>query len=145
MEAAGVVDLGLSSAEFWELTPRRFGTMMDRFFDREIRHERQTGLLAALYANAHRDEEKRSEPFTIEDFAPALRNDAAKSAEPAFDGPAFLKPCAECGTPKWRGHLIWCKTGERQFARVLGKAQSKATEAQEKAAQVGKAFLEPRK
>lgn len=142
MEAAGVVDLGLSRGEFWELTLRQFGAMMDRFVDREIRHERRTGMLAALYANAHRDEKARSEPFTVEDFAPALRGTRTEPAEPPFDGPAFLKPCPECLTPKWRGHLIGCKTGERQFSRGLAQATQMAEKAQELAARTGKPFLE---
>ena len=143
MEAAGVVDIGLSRAEFWELTPRQFQGFFDRYQDREVRHERRTGLLAALYANAHRDTDERPEPFTVDDFAPALRGaTVTKQAEPPFEGPAFLRPCAECGTPKWRGHLIGCKTGERQFSRALGKANRITEEAQERTESFGKPFLE---
>lgn len=32
--------------------------------------DRRTGRLMAMYANAHRDEQKRREPFTEEDFIP---------------------------------------------------------------------------
>lgn len=140
MEAAGVVDLGLSRAEFWELTPRRFGAMMDRFIDREIRHERRTGMLAALYANAHRDEKERPDPFAIEDFAPALRN--GEPPEPKFDGPAFLKPCAECGVPKWQGHHPDCATGQRYFTRSLAKVTRATEDAYEVVKRSGKPYLE---
>jgi len=142
MEAEAVVDIGLSRAEFWELTPRQFQTFRDRYADREIQHERRTGLLAALYANAHRDQGTRSEPFTVEDFAPAIRGTRAQPVEPPYEGPAILKPCPECGVPKWRGHLPDCKTGARQFSRAVGKARHMSEKAQEKIANFGKPIVE---
>jgi hypothetical protein len=141
MEAEAVVDIGLSLSEFWQLTPRQFQTMRIRYTDREIRHERRTGLLAALYANAHRDPDKRG-LFTVEDFAPALRQSAAEPAEPAFDGPPFLKPCPECGIPKWQGHMEWCKTGQKHFGRALNRAKASVQEGKKLTERQGKPILE---
>jgi hypothetical protein len=145
MEAEAVVDIGLSRSEFWEMTPRQFQAMRNRYTDREIRHERRTGLLAALYANAHRDPDKRAEPFTIEDFAPALRKSASEPAEPAFEGPAFLKPCPECGIAKWQGHMEWCKTGQKHFGQALDRAKASVQQGKELTERQGKPIVERRK
>jgi hypothetical protein len=64
-----VVDIGLSRAEFWCLTPRQFWNLYDRYVAREIRHAREGAQLTALYAEMHRDKDKRKQPFTIDDFA----------------------------------------------------------------------------
>lgn len=139
MEAAAVSEIGLSRDEFWSLTPRQFQRFYDRYREREIRHERRTALLATMYRNAHRSDGEQ--PFTIDDFAPPLPS----QQEPAFEGPAFLKPCRECKVPKWQGHLLGCKLGQRQFEQAVAKATHAAERAQEKAAQHGQVVIEPRK
>lgn len=142
MEAAAV-EIGLSLAEFYGLTPSRFFNLYDRYVDREIRHARQFNVLTTLYANAHRDEAKRPQEFIIDDFAPALRSQVAESGpRPApFEGPAFLRPCDECGTPKWQGHLPGCKAGQRQFQGALDKAVHASEKIHEQIAEHGKGHL----
>lgn len=143
MEAAAVVDIGLTRSEFWELTPRRFQALLDRFADREIRHARQQQILTAIFANVYRDTTERSEPFTVDDFAPKLAGSGP--ARPVFDGPAFLRPCNECGVPKWQGHLPYCKTGAKHFAAVLGTVTAATERVHELAESAGKPYLEPKK
>lgn len=143
MEAAAV-EIGLSLAEFYDLTPSRFLNLFDRYLDREVRHARQASIMSVLYANAHRDEETRPDPFTIEDFAPALRNHVNQRPTKPFDGPAFLRPCDECGTPKWQGHLPHCQAGQRQFQGTLDKVTRATERAREKAETFGKGFLAKR-
>jgi hypothetical protein len=73
MEAAAVGEVGLTLSEFYSLTFRRWQLIWERYCDREVRHERSANQLTTVYANVHRDKDKRPKPFTIEDFAPALR------------------------------------------------------------------------
>jgi hypothetical protein len=146
MEAAAV-EIGLSLTEFYALTPHRFFNLYDRFVDREIRHARQANILSVLYANSHRDQQARSTPFTLDDFAPALRGSEVARNGPKpkpFDGPAFLRPCDECGTPKWQGHLADCQTGQRQFQGMLDKTTRAVERMHEQAAEAGKGHLVPR-
>lgn len=69
MEAAAVVDIGLSRSEFWALTPRQFWNLFDRHTSNEIRHSRDFHQLTALFARANL---KRDRPFTVDDFAPPM-------------------------------------------------------------------------
>jgi Phage tail assembly chaperone protein, TAC len=137
--AAGVYDLRLTPAEFWDLTPREFNALWDRHIAAEERHDRRIALICTLYANAHRDEKKRSTAFEITDFMPKYGEQ-----EPAFDGPAFLKPCAECGVAKWQGHMEWCKTGQRHFGQAIDRAKATVKEANEMIERHGKPFAEKR-
>jgi hypothetical protein len=146
MEATAV-EIGLSLSEYYNLTPRRFFNIRDRYIDREIRHARQANVISVLFANANRDQEAKPEPFKLDDFAPALRNEVAESGPQAapFDGPEFLRPCAECGTPKWKGHLPGCQTGQRQFQGLLDKTTRATERMHQQAADAGKPILVPRR
>jgi Protein of unknown function (DUF4035) len=64
------VDLGLTSEQYWNLTPREFGHLRERWQARETREDRRTALIACLIANANRDPQRRSFPFEIDDFMP---------------------------------------------------------------------------
>lgn len=141
MEAAAVVEIGITRAAFWNLTPREFRALWDRHTDREIRHARQIGQICALFANANRDTKKHPEPFTIDDFAPQERG---ATQDRPFEGPAFLKPCTECKVPKWRGHAPTCRLGQRQFERAAGRAKHATKQALELIAAHGKGYLEPK-
>jgi hypothetical protein len=72
MLAAGVYDLGLTAAEFYSFTPRHIDAMFKRHVAAERRRAVPLALLTSIYANVHRDPEKRSQPFTAEDFLPSL-------------------------------------------------------------------------
>ena len=51
MEAAAVVDLNLSRAEFWSMTPREFAACFQRHSEREYRADRRFAFLASYIAN----------------------------------------------------------------------------------------------
>lgn len=80
MEAAAVGDLGLTIAEFWEMTPRHLLAAYRRFEAAEERADRRTAFIVATLANAHRDSRQHPEPFTIEDFMP--RHGAGQTSQP---------------------------------------------------------------
>lgn len=70
MEATAIVELGLTSAEFWELTPREYDHLVKAFHRRERRVDRRFGLVAAFivnYAGKSLDSEKHPEPFSIDE------------------------------------------------------------------------------
>lgn len=74
MLAAGVYDLGLTAAEFFSFTPRHIDAFHKRHLAAEERQDRRVASLMAFYAEAHRDRDKRFEPFTLDDFlAPRQR------------------------------------------------------------------------
>jgi hypothetical protein len=125
MEAAGVVEIGLSRAEFWALTHRQFQNLFDRYIDREIRHERRTALLATLYANAHRDPQKRAQPFTLEDFAPPLRGSEAKPSRSATQSPAaqleLMKAHHDIRVAKGAPAGAWGKLSQEELDALYGE------------------------
>jgi len=139
MEAAAVVDIGLTRQEFWELTPRRFQSLLGRFTE----HVRQAQILTTLMANIYRNTEEKPEPYTIDDFAPQVAGSGPQ--RPKFDGPAFLRPCDECEVPKWQGHHPDCKTGAKHFAAVLGSVVGATERIHELSESAGKPYLEPKK
>ena len=51
MEAAAVVDLNLSRADFWSMTPREFAACFQRHSEREYRADRRFAFLASYVAN----------------------------------------------------------------------------------------------
>ena len=114
-----MVDLGLTPDVYWSLTLRELRAMLDRYLAREERQDRRFAMLAALYANAHRDEQKKSDPFTIEDFTPATNRKPAAMVQ----GSSPVAPCPECGVPRWQGHLPYCEFGQRHFQRLIGAAR----------------------
>lgn len=64
------LDLGLSDTDFWGLTPRQFCALTDRHRDAFDRLLTGHAMTCAVYANVHRDEEKRPQPFQPADFMP---------------------------------------------------------------------------
>lgn len=104
MWATGVYDLGLTDAQFWALTPRQLNLLIERFLDSEERMSQRFGLLAALYANAHRDREKHPRLFELQDFAPSRH---VRSVQPHPHG-----HCQECGVREGFGHTADCKHGQ---------------------------------
>jgi hypothetical protein len=66
--ASGRYDLGLSDAQFWELTLREHIALMGRRRAAETEQDRRAALVAAVIANCHRNPDKRPEPFTEADF-----------------------------------------------------------------------------
>jgi hypothetical protein len=48
--------LGLTDAEFWEMTPREFFAVWEQYLDAEERADRRIGMLYTMYYNAHRAE-----------------------------------------------------------------------------------------
>lgn len=105
MWATGVYDLGLTDAQFWALTPRQYDLLANRFLDAEERASQRFGLLATLYANAHRDREKHPHPFELQDFAPS-RNGTHATVRHKPDH------CSECGLHVYYGHAAECKHGQ---------------------------------
>lgn len=67
--AAARCDLGLSSDEFWGLTPRGLNLLLEH---RGISAFAPSALICATIAECHRDPAKRSEPFSPSDFLPRL-------------------------------------------------------------------------
>jgi hypothetical protein len=67
------VDLGLTSEQYWNLTPREFGHLRERWQARETREDRRTALIACILANVNRDPKRRAQPFEIEDFMPGAK------------------------------------------------------------------------
>lgn len=61
----------MSTAEFWSLTLRELGLLIDRHKDAIRRAELGPAMLACIYSNAHRDEKKQPRPYTPEDFMPS--------------------------------------------------------------------------
>lgn len=71
------MDLGLTDAESWGLSPRLLFQLLGRHAEleraRQTREDYRSGTLAALYANAHRDTKAKPEPFRWDDFFPQHR------------------------------------------------------------------------
>lgn len=106
MWAAGVIELGLQPAYFWSLLPVHFDRLCRAHRARERRADRRFGLMASIFANAHRDRKIRPTPFTIEDFTgenrPAAQLydirgqlDPAVAARRYLDGLQASDPTAE--------------------------------------------------
>lgn len=60
----------MSPADFWDRTPLQIQYLWDAYAEHRREQWRPFALLSCLYANSHRDPDKRSEPFEIEDFLP---------------------------------------------------------------------------
>jgi hypothetical protein len=65
-----VHDFGLTDEQFWRLTPARFAALSERHEQAERRADLRAGVVASTVANVHRDDEKKPDPFTAEDFFP---------------------------------------------------------------------------
>lgn len=64
--------LGLTDAEFWEMTPREFHAVFEKYLDSEERQDRRAGMLYVLYYNSHRPE--HASPLTLEEFLPGRKS-----------------------------------------------------------------------
>jgi hypothetical protein len=116
MEAAGVVEIGLSRAEFWALTPRQFQNLWERYQDREIRHDRRTALLAAMYRNAHL--RSGEAPFTIEHFAPSRGASTPAAASQHVDAQLAQLRMAHIGAEAKHQGGEWSKLSDEELAKL---------------------------
>lgn len=88
MWAIARYDLGLSEAEFWQLTPRLFEELSDRWKAAQARADRRAGEVVAMLYNINRDrkadprgkawddwfpQEDRSEPQTDDQMFAAMK------------------------------------------------------------------------
>lgn len=74
-------DLRLTEAQFWALTPYEFSLLLDRH---RVDGRWQEGMAAVqpmLYAESLRDETRRRESFTLEEFTLTGMSEAARVAE----------------------------------------------------------------
>lgn len=68
----GIVDLGLSEARFWDLTPREFRALADRRLELERAEDLRFGELATLVASLGGAKKSNGLPFGPADFFPSL-------------------------------------------------------------------------
>lgn len=68
-----MTDLGLSTADLWDITLRDVYLLLDRWEQREARKDYRAGVIASITANVHRG--KDSQALTPETFFPSLRAD----------------------------------------------------------------------
>jgi hypothetical protein len=85
--AIGVYDFGLSSEQFWDLTPPQFAALSDRHDDRNQRDEFYSANVASIIANCHRDEKSRPKPYTPKDFMPSYAAEEEAQATPGDMSP----------------------------------------------------------
>jgi len=64
----GVIDLGLTVAEFWQMTPRRVINFSKRWREAERRTDRRTALQGYYMATFFGARKQGNEPFTLSDF-----------------------------------------------------------------------------
>lgn len=114
MWAAAVYDLGLTDSQFWDLTPRHFRALWDRRLDEHDRQNRIVCQLLVLYANTHRDTNRRLQPFTLDDFAPLRLGPRRASI-------ADADHCPECGLHAYHGHTEECGHGKALTAYNLSQ------------------------
>jgi len=67
----GRVDLRLSDAEFWALTPRQFFFLSDRAYHNALLA--QANVCRTL-AELKRDSKKRADPYRLDEFLPQVRS-----------------------------------------------------------------------
>ena len=70
MWAVGRYDLKLSEEELWGLTLKEFGLLVERYNAEVERQDFRVALVCSVLANIYRDDKRRAEPFTPEDFMP---------------------------------------------------------------------------
>lgn len=66
--------MGIAPERFWRMTPLLFDERLKRLRARERQVDYRFGVIATLFANAHRDQKKHPRPFKPEAFFPSLRN-----------------------------------------------------------------------
>lgn len=67
MWAAGVIDLGLTSPAFWDLTPHEFDLLFNRHLDREDRANRRAAMIAVQVINMA-GKTRTGKPLTVDDM-----------------------------------------------------------------------------
>lgn len=70
MWAIGVFDFGLSSEQFWKLTPAQFEALSRRHEIVRQQDDLGFGIVASTVANCHRNPKKRRKPYEPADFMP---------------------------------------------------------------------------
>jgi hypothetical protein len=74
MWASGVIDLGLSQAEAWSLTPAEFSRLHDFHLARERRLDGRAALIACYIANmAGKMRKEGTHPLTVDDLLGVAR------------------------------------------------------------------------
>lgn len=68
----GRIDLGLTDAEFWQLTFHLFFTLYERYSEGERRADIRAGVICAVLGNIHRNKKSRK-TFEPGDFFPHLK------------------------------------------------------------------------
>lgn len=95
------MELGLSWAEFWSLTPRIYRALSDRVLDRERRSDHRFGVVAATAANLMGGK-KGGGQFQPADFFPSLASapQAPRSSAPSDEQiiAGLMGWAALCGT-----------------------------------------------
>lgn len=60
----------MQEKDFWRLTLRQFSSLVSRHIIHQEREDYRAALVCSVLANVNRDEKKRRQPFTPEDFMP---------------------------------------------------------------------------
>ncbi len=63
-------DFGLSDEQFWKLTPAKFSALSGRHEHANRQSDLRAGFIGSVIANVNRDEAKKPDPYTAEDFFP---------------------------------------------------------------------------
>jgi hypothetical protein len=90
-------EIGLRPWEWWRLTPREFGDMVEGYVAAERRRDYRAAVVVSAIYNTVRDPRKRRRPFTPEDFlrgekparrvqAPEEMLEVVKRLQAAFGG-----------------------------------------------------------
>ena len=93
MWSIGVYDYGLSTEEFWKLTPSQYHALGKRFDAGRKAADLGFGIVASVIANTNRNPDKQKKPFSPEDFMPKYeipKKPSAKSLRAYWD--TFVMP-----------------------------------------------------
>jgi len=63
----------LSEEEFWELTPKEYSALVERYNNEHEWQNFRAALIASTIANISRDKKKHRKPFTPQDFMPGAK------------------------------------------------------------------------
>lgn len=70
LEAIAIVDLRMTREEFLASSPREFDAFCQRLEARDRKQQFSAALICSVLAEINRDRQKRSRPFTPQDFMP---------------------------------------------------------------------------
>ena len=90
----GLGHLAWSSEQCWASTLPELMAAWRGYQQRQQQSDYRAGVGAALFANAHRDQQTHPSPFTVADFFPSLQEPARRNEEGVEEIPmeAVLKP-----------------------------------------------------